>query len=351
MNGINIHIHQKAIMRKRRKYNRIHKQIRYSRSSKKKTKNKRLRSRDSSLYQNSLPVIPFMAPAEFNMTSHPEHVIDYINHVNQIVKEKANRCRVFFDLHNIVSTDNGAIGMLLGLINSLSRKHVHSFGNSPRTEEASSIFLNSGFFEHVKLLQGKKSKSIDSFIIQNGSYKTNSAAIGKEIRNISEFLTGQKKSYQPLYSLIGEMISNSIEHANLHKKDKNWFLSVHYDSNRVVVMVSDIGKGIMATLKKKFSQKLKDTLTNTSDVKTLHNLFCGKYQSSTFEPNRNKGLPLIKESYDNNFISNLVVITNNVLLDFNNQTSRELNSNFLGTFYSWEVTNNNIETWKKRNKH
>lgn len=200
------------------------------------------------------------------------------------------------------------------------------------------------------MIQGKPSKSNDVFIVQSGSH-TNSSIISAESRKIMQYLTGIKEmSYKPVYSLIGEIISNSVEHANPLRKDKNWLLSVHYESDKVKIMVLDIGLGILSTLKKKFHQKLVDITTFTSDVQTLYNLFDKKYQSSTFESNRNKGLPKIKLCYDSNFISNLIVITNGVLLDFSGVDSKKLNANFQGTYYYWEVSRTNIEIWQNRMK-
>ena len=304
--------------------------------------------KDSYFYQSSLPTIQFNAPSYFDIKKYPEEVINFINKVHKKVHELDYKCRVSFELNDILITDNGAIGMLLTLINTLSNKGVKSYGNYPASEEPRTKFLNTGFFDYVKIIQGKKINATDKFIVQNGRDKTNNSMVGKEIRRAIKYLTGVEESYKPLYSLIGEMISNSIEHANYHKKDKNWLLSMHYETDKVVVMVTDIGKGIMSTMRKKFKQRFKDTISFLSEVKTLYNLFDRKYQSSTFENNRNKGLPLIKDNFDNNFISNLCVITNNVYLDFNNRYSRVINSNLLGTFYSWEITNENITTWKNR---
>ena len=342
----NIRLFQKAIMRKRIRYNRVHKHLRILRSSRRKTKT--IRYKDTSQYQNSLPLVPFVAPESFSMANDTESVINFINTVYRTIQEKNNHCRVFFDVENVERTDNGAIGVLLALINALSQKHIHAYGNSPRNPESNDVFVNSGFFEHVKLLQGKKSNTIDSFIVQKGRDKTNSQMVGREVRKIIKYLTHEEKTYKPLYTLIGEMISNSIEHANRISADKNWLLSIHYEREKVVIMVIDIGKGIMATLRKKIKQKLNDTIHFRSSVDTLVNLFKGEYQSSTFEDNRNKGLPFIKECFDNNYINSLFVITNNVFLDFNNVLSREMVTNFRGTFYSWEVTRKNIEIWRNR---
>lgn len=345
-----IFLRQISIMRKRRRYNLVHKRIRIIRACRPRVKHRRYRYSDSKEYQNSLPRYIFDVPESFNLYENPEIVISFINKTKEYIFNLNYKCQAEFNLQSVNSIDNGGIGMLLSLINFLARHKVPSFGNLPRSEDAKLLFVNSGFFDHVKMIQGKKAKSNDVFIVQSGS-ATNPSVISRESRKIMKHLMGiDNTSYKPVYSIIGEIVSNSVEHANPIRQDKNWLLSVHYEQDIVKIMVLDIGLGILATLKKKIRQSIKDIATLTSDTKTLYNLFDKKYQSSTFESNRNKGLPKIKLCYDSNFISNLTVITNSVLLDFSGRRTKELDTNFLGTYYYWEISRKNIEIWQNRTK-
>ena len=105
--------------------------------------------------------------------------------------------------------------------------------------------------------------------------------------------------------------------------------------------VTDVGLGILKSINRKFSVVLKDVFTNKSDVEILHGAFKKKYGSTTEEENRNKGLPTTRVKNENGEIKNLIVITNNVLLDFSDmkKSCNLKNSNFAGTFYQWEVDN------------
>ena len=341
---------QIAILRRRRKYNLIHKRMRFIRACKPRNKHRRIRFNETQEYQNSLPRYIFDVPESFSLYDSPEDVISFINQTKEFIVKLNYKCRAEFNMQRVIFVDNGGIGMLLSLINFLSKHNVSSFGNAPINEIAREIFYKSVFFDHVKMILGKSAKTNDVFMVQSGS-STNTSIISAESRKIMKYLMGlDNSSYRPLYTLIGELISNSVEHANPLKKDKNWLLSVHYESDVVKIMVLDIGLGILATLRKKFHQKLLDLSTLTSDVQTLYNLFDKKYQSSTFESNRNRGLPTVKLYYDSNFITNLTVITNGVLLDFNGIRSKKLNVNFQGTYYYWEISRSNIETWQNRTK-
>lgn len=95
---------------------------------------------------------------------------------------------------------------------------------------------------------------------------------------------------------------------------------------------------------------MRDAIIAKGDVGTLIGAFDKKYQSSTFDENRNKGLPRIKNTNKSNYIDSLKVITNNVLLDFSDGNNNTLLKNrFRGTFYYWELTKNTIEQWRNRN--
>lgn len=77
---------------------------------------------------------------------------------------------------------------------------------------------------------------------------------------------------------------------------------------------------------------------NSCFYDTPPSLFQRKYGSSTEEINRNRGLPCILDKFNNGYISKLKVITNNVYLDFENQTNNKiLNKPFPGVLFSWVV--------------
>ena len=62
-------------------------------------------------------------------------------------------------------------------------------------------------------------------------------------------------------------------------------------------------------------EKIYDAFLNKSDDEILKGAF-EKYGSATQKVNRNKGLPSIKSNYDEGNIENLKVLTNNVILNF-----------------------------------
>lgn len=314
---------------------------------------KRHRPRNGSLYQHPTPVrTTYQLPIDFSVKSNIDGVITFVNFVYSTTIKTNGHQVADFDMSPVRHIDNMAISILLALVNSISRKKCFVTGNSPLEEKSRETFLESGFFEHVEIMQGKQPvrKEKNNLMIEAGTSQTKNKLVGKEIRKAMLLLTGKSSAYQPVYSIIQEICGNSVEHANQEVVNKNWLISVFYEDGSIVFTMVDIGKGILGTLRKKTSQKVRDAIQFKNGIEMLHGAFTKKYQSATWDINRNKGLPKINDYQEKGYIGNLMVVTNNVLLDFTGQNSHEIKTNFRGTFYMWTLSNENIEKWKTRIK-
>jgi len=152
-------------------------------------------------------------------------------------------------------------------------------------------------------------------------------------------LTGVSKYYLPVKTIILEICGNSIEWSGT--ESRQWLLGVKYETNKVVFTVTDVGKGILETLYRRFTMRFFETFKSNDEV--LKGAFDKKYSSTTQEVNRNKGLPAVKANFDIGTINKLIVLTNNVILHFDNNTFSKTfvkgSPRFKGTFYQWEINN------------
>ncbi|MDR1847382.1 MAG: hypothetical protein LBR17_04620 [Bacteroidales bacterium] len=302
------------------------------------------------LNQYRLPrQITISAKSDFSLLEFPENVLSFIKDVENVTSVKKYQI-VTLDITQVTSIDIGCISVLLSKINKLTQKNIQTICNLPKNNYCKKMFFESGFSDHMCDLKGRKilySKTHKNLMVNRGFDKTSNQEVGLAIKNSVKHLTGVEESFRPLYSIAQEMCANSIEHANQH--NKNWLFSVWYKNETdVCFTMTDIGEGILGTLKRKFSQIIKEMfLSDNKEI--LNRAFEKKYSSATKDINRNKGLPKIKSIADENYINNLIVITNDVLLDFsNNANSKVLNRKFNGTFYYWELNKNCIEIWKNR---
>ena len=345
-----IRIFQLSVMRKIRRSCAVRKRFNIRRNNQKKEKQKSYKKTTQYHGTNYSERISIRIPQSFRLLKETDAVIRTINNATDYTK-RHGRYIIHFEMADVIRLDIGSIGLLLSAVNTLTRNNCSVYGTMPHDEECRQFLYDSGFLDHVNVIQGRnKKRNENNLLIERGFDKTSNARVGQEVRKAVKYLTGKDETYRPVYSIVQEMCANSIEHANTEKNRKNWLMSIYYADNKVIFTMTDIGHGILGTLRKKFSQKMRDSVIIRNDsLKTLDGAFSRKYQSSTFDDNRNKGLPKIKETNTFNYIDNLKVITNDVLLDFNDgRESKQLSVKLRGTFYYWELTKTTILKWKQR---
>jgi ABC-type transporter Mla MlaB component/anti-sigma regulatory factor (Ser/Thr protein kinase) len=345
-NKIRIRIWHENCMRKKR---RTKKKIRsnHIRRKSRKFKYNDKKQKDNSFFNKNEITLPISS--HFSLLESPEEVISFIKRIEETTKGNHIK-KIKFDLSEIVSIDMGAICLLLSKMNELSGKGIRYWGTFPKDNDCKQFIEDSGFLDRMRDISSGKPfpRTNKNMILNRGSDKTDNTQIAKEIRKAVKHLTNEENNYKPIYSIVQEICANSIEHANEQVHEKNWLFTTSYLENRVIFTMTDIGEGILKTIKRKISKRIKELNDNPTDI--LMNAFDKKYESRTEESNRNKGLPKIRKIAGEEYIENLIVITNNVLLDFDNQSQRtkKLQTNFKGTFYYWILNKKCIERWKKR---
>lgn len=342
-----IRIRQDKLERLRRKSVKKKRQRNIDSNGRKKDKEWEINERHS-LYGHAKR-IAVSARQNLSLLKDSENVLDFMRKIENATA-KNQKVILTLDLRQVTSIDIGAISILLSKINKLTQRNIQAICKLPQDGNCKKMFFESGFSDHMRDLQGGRilyNKKNKNLMVNRGFDKTSNREIGLAIKDSVKYLTGVEDTFRPLYSIAQEMCANSVEHANRY--NKNWLFSVWYkDEDNVCFTMTDIGEGILGTLKRKFSQKIKEQLL-IDNKEILKRAFEKKYTSVTKDVNRNKGLPKIKNISDANYINNLIVITNNVLMDFSDSTnSKVLNRKFNGTFYYWELNKTCIEIWKNR---
>lgn len=343
-----LRIREEKLLRKRRKHLRKMYNLNLLRSTRVKYPSVVKHNNRSVLRPHQAAIV--QAENHFSLLENTENVLVFINSVDKIKKQR-NYKAIEFDISQVTKIDIGAIGLMLSKINELSRLGIHVRGNFPKNNECKDLIYSSGFLSHMKDLKGNNLKlrqANSNLMVNRGFDKTSNKLIGSVVRKAVGHLTGIEESYRPLYSMIQEMCANSVEHAN--NRNKNWLFSVWYKNEKEICFtMTDMGSGVLKTIKKKFYQLISETLLRDNKL-ILNGAFDKKYESQTGDINRNKGLPKIKNVAIENYIKSLIVITNGVVLDFSNtQNSRNIKPNFDGTFYYWELDKECIDRWKNRN--
>ena len=145
---------------------------------------------------------------------------------------------------------------------------------------------------------------------------------------------------EDLYNVITEIVGNSIEWSGT--QNKQWILSVKYEKDFVVFSLADVGKGILKTIIKRKQENIFTHLLSKPKIQILEGAFQRQHGSASKEDNRNLGLPFIHQKFEECLLKDLKVVTNNVILCFNDPSkSIEVDHSigFKGTLYRWVVDN------------
>lgn len=278
------------------------------------------------------------APSYFLLSE--EYCEKSIAYVNQLIFHSRKNKYLEVRLDNVVNIGEGAIAMLLSVIKDLSNKDTQIRGTSPKDIVAKKILEQSGFFNytyrHNEEAQKESRNSLNS-ILTKGVYNTPPDEMAKEIRLSMETVWGIKGRNPLLYGAVFEMIRNSCDHAFKSHDIVTWYLSITHLSSSKSVKYSfvDNGKGIIKTL---VTSPLKDFINlfkgNADIVETA---FLSGIESRTGLSWRGKGLPTIYELETDRVVKNLVVITNNVYLNFDLGIKKTLRNPYSGTYYYWEI--------------
>lgn len=250
------------------------------------------------------------------------------------------------NFENLLNIDYCMISVLITLIDDFNGKGIFFRMKLPNNKFISDYLKDSGLLNKMKDNSGKPfrvSKVSDSIFFEKGSGKLErkeNIRISKAVQSIVEHLTGQKGNFAVLKTIFLEICGNSIEWSG---PKQQWLLGVKYEKDKVIITVVDLGLGMLKTINKKFKHIIKDL--NKDEHEVLDGAFDKKYGSKSQEKNRNKGLPFVKAKFLENKISKLRVVTNNVILNFDDTRSSETLKdylNFSGTVYRWEMTKSNL---------
>jgi hypothetical protein len=327
---------QKSIKKLRIKHSTGERDVRSGKLKKKEKKK-------SHAYEIKLPVY---APSDLRLIENTKKCLEFFRNLRS-EEYQSNRGRIKFvllSLKRVTQIDYGSISILTAIGDDLKFKGIILRSSLPDNPECHNFMIESGYLNNLFDNNGKpfpKAEKSELMFFEKGCGRLSedeSRKISLLIKKVVGHLTGIENYYQPIRTIILEMCGNSIEWSGTD--NNQWLLGVKYQENKVIFTVTDVGKGILDSLYRRFSMKFFEMFKSNDEI--LKGAFDKKYGSTTQEENRNKGLPAVKANFNEGTIANLKVLTNNVILHFDNESlSKEFERGtprFKGTFYQWEMT-------------
>jgi hypothetical protein len=276
-------------------------------------------------------------PIVFSLRDNIRETIKFINNLKELKESKKS---IYLNMKCVEKITNGTIALLLSVINDPSFDGINIIGSKPKNKEARKILELSGFYEHTQATLEFDNENNSNTIIAKSRKAVEPQRSATIVRNAMKTITNKEQRNKKLQGLFIELMANSINHGFPDNGNKKWLLSAsHYAlEKRVSFSFIDNGVGILKTLDLKLGKKLISFFTGNNDL--LLSAFRGEIGSRTGLDFRGKGLPFILEKQRLGYIVNLFVLTNNVILDFEKNDFYEIDINYSGTFYFFEINNN-----------
>ncbi len=289
------------------------------------------------LVKNSLSM---KLPKVFSLKRNTNETIKFVNDLKLLKDEKK---RIYINMKYVEDITNGAIALLLSVINDFTSRGKRIIGSKPKNKIARKTLELSGFFDYMNSELEYYSENNPNTIVEQGMKVVEPKRSSEIVRDAMKTITGKEQRNTRIQRLFIELMSNSVNHGfpNNGSKKKWMIATSHFKAEKKVSFsFIDNGVGIINTLNQKLGRQILTFFKGKEDL--LESAFNGDIGSRTKLEYRGKGLPTIKNTFTNNHISNLFVLTNGVIIDYSKSKSYELEVPYSGTFYHFELNNENI---------
>lgn len=264
------------------------------------------------------------------------------------------RGRAFYKIcfRNTLKVDFAAVSILKSIMEEARLSGIIFTGSLPKDADCKNSLLIYGFLNNLSH-NGDSDIKIES----NGEYLSYEKKSGmitvKDFQNFEDIaasvsVTGDVGYFDEVITILKEIGSNAVEWS--HSKNKQWMIGFYREKGKIILNVTDLGRGILETLFRDQRLQLIDIFNFRGPKDILERAFLRKYGSLSQEVNRNRGLPFIRRTFEENKVKNLIVSTNNIFYNFeehfkSKQSTKE-QTNFLGTFYQWEVDEQCVKNYE-----
>jgi len=309
-------------------------------------KKQKSRKKFNKIYKGNGIKMPVIAPYDLRLIENTNKCLKFFRDLRseEYRSRRGKLSFVILSLKSVTKIDYGTISILTAIGDDLKFKGVILRSILPDNPQCKNYMIESGYLNNLYDDNGKpfpKAPKSELMFFEKGCGRLSdeeNRKISLLIKKIVGHLTGVERYCQPLRTIILEICGNSIEWSGTD--NKQWLLGVNYREDRVIFTVTDVGKGILESLYRRLSRRFFEAFKSNDEI--LKGAFDKKYGSTTKEDNRNKGLPAVKANFKQGTIRSLKVLTNNVILHFDNDSlSKEFQRGtprFKGTFYQWEMT-------------
>lgn len=309
-------------------------------------------------HEERTPFFQLTAPSDFRLLKNTEGCISFFKKLRSrdyAYKSEDGILRLLIDLRYVQHIDFASTMLLESICDELEKTKPICliYGNAPVRSSCRQYLKDSGFLNNKVDMTGRPyelSTTSENMKIAKGNEKLKDDQIKKFAdmeKRIYKHISGCDGQEYKRIEIIKEICGNTVDWSKA--EHDQWSFGMKFEEDKVIVVALDLGQGILESISRNFTEYIKDMLDNNSHVDILEGAFNRKYGSKSKQTYRNRGLPSIKHANTLGHIKDLIVLTNNVILDFTtSEKSRKFanhrNRAFSGTLYSWIVDSSCIKS-------
>jgi hypothetical protein len=303
-----------------------------------------------------MKTISIKAPVVCSLIESPELTIKFFSQIDKVYKQGDN---VVFDLSECTTFTETSTALLSAY---LKDRNIN-FGRPgniifPNDLVCKKVLHDRGILK--KYDTEEKEIALCNMPVKKVANKLVANDIARElVKSSSNFIYGEEKRVKELYSSLIEVMANTNNHAS-SKKDRvySWWLSMYPDELKKTVkfVFIDLGVGIFQSIPVKqyvyqnpqsiFSidsiRQVEDYSRKLKIAQIFSALIDGKIKSSTGDPTRGRGLPLIAKNAKSGHFKEFKMIANDAFIDLISNETSMMNEHFSGTLYYFELAVNKI---------
>ncbi len=277
-----------------------------------------------------------VAPEVLNLFVEPNETLNYCNTLRYHLNKR--EIKVDLDLRNIRSFSSDALLLMRAIILN-SRSPTRSVGgNLPVDPKVASEFKASGFFQGFDQppadLPPAKGLMLD---------KSNFRVYAKTASELVDFAENHvaitRECTNACFQTLVEVMTNTHNHAGDKKpgmREEKWFVSVYCIEGLAYFNFVDLGIGILKSAQAiNFLKRFGSSLFAFGRISLLKEAFNGTIGSVTGNPGRGLGLPRMKWDAENDKLSDLQVLTSNVIGSVADLDFKSIHPSLHGTLFRW----------------
>ncbi len=244
----------------------------------------------------------YPVPENFSLTDNPDDTIQYFSTIIEGIKTKPFRFGFRINSAHVKNVTVDALIYLIAIMENMKRNKVQQFafyGNLPDDKQARRVYNTCGFIDYV--MAKDKSKVLYGVNAHIKSGTKNIPDIAKDVTDmVTEKLGIERKHLLFISKIIGELMSNVYHHAYPEtmesEMNSRWYLYSECVGDSVKIIFADTGKGIPGTVRRRFSETLKQLLGRMGDEELLYGAFVPDTyaRTETGQAFRGNGLPTMR---------------------------------------------------------